>query len=109
MAQRHAGQIATLAEYMQHYRDPEGHLLAYDVTAQVADERLHDAFLDNRDELLASIDPAMASASIPEAAVPALVAFMEALTDERARDLCAEVPDAVPSGLPVDDPCLADP
>jgi hypothetical protein len=91
---------------MEHYRDPEGHLRAYDVTAQVADARLHGAMLESRDELLATVEPILANAVFGPLTASDLVRFMEALTDDRARDLCDEVPAAVPSGLPVADPCL---
>lgn len=102
----HAGQIATLEELMVHYQQPEDHLLAYDVTAQVDDPRFDSMFVDNRAEVLASLSPFMLNAVIADTDIPDLVAFLESLTDDSARDLCAEVPQHVPSDLPVDDPCV---
>jgi cytochrome c peroxidase len=102
----HAGQISTLEEVVRHYQDPEGHLAAYDVTVQVEDPRFQELFVDNRQAVLSTISPFVLNGEIADTDIPDLVAFLEALTDDSARDLCDEVPVRVPSELPVDDPCL---
>lgn len=57
-------------------------------------------------ETFRTLRRSVGSRSITENGVKDLVMFLEALTDEAARDLCDEVPATVPSGLVVDDPCL---
>jgi cytochrome c peroxidase len=54
--------------------------------------------------MLANLDPAVATPiELTDAELSDLLAFLESLTDPAATDLSADVPDSVPSGLPVAD------
>ena len=57
------------------------------------------------DDLLARIDPLLAVEGEPltDEEVAQLMAFLSALTDPRDLNLFHLIPDAVPSGLPIDD------
>jgi len=112
------GQYATLEGFIEHYIDPVGALLDYNVTQlpdtpfvdytafQCAHDSLHDSVLDNTDELLAAgQDPLMTTVEIHKnQQVQRLAAFLRALSDESARpeNLVVSIPTSVPSGLPVD-------
>jgi cytochrome c peroxidase len=102
----HTGQYRDLLGFLAHYVDAEGALSDYDVTIEVDDLDLHGTFLENRAGVARTMSPAMDTVDLDVADLPSLVRFLEALTDDSARDLCDEVPDAVPSGLSIDDPCL---
>lgn len=114
------GQFAKLKDFVEHYEDPIESLLEYkikklpntpfdDYTAfQCEHESLHESLLDNQDEILAAgADPLLATVHVDKSKdVKQLVAFLEALSDPAMRPgkLAQEIPDAVPSGLPVDAP-----
>ena len=102
----HSGAYAALEGVVRHHLDPVGGLRAYDHTqAVLPDLRGAEDFriLDDPAEL-----DAIAAASEPapmalaDAEVAALLAFLAALTDETAASGRLGVPDAVPSGLPVE-------
>ena len=99
----HAGQFTTMKHFLRHYEDPDAHLLAYDITFQVTDTRLHPALVDNRADVIADMAPIMNTVFLESRSIGD---FMLALTDDTARDLCSEVPAVVPSGLLVEDPCI---
>ncbi len=112
------GQYATLENFIEHYIDPVGALLDYDITQlpdtdfvdytafQCVHDSLHDSLLDNTDALLAAgQDPLMATVDInKKQQVKRLAAFLRALSDESAapENLLSSIPTSVPSGLPVD-------
>ncbi|MBK8262198.1 MAG: hypothetical protein IPK80_12790 [Nannocystis sp.] len=103
----HAGQFADLGEFIAHYIDPIGSLASYDVTQ--IDPLLQPTLLSNHDAIIATLSPEMAAGlNFTHADVPALVEFMEALTDEAVFDLTHLIPDAVPSGLPVEENVVTD-
>jgi len=101
----HAGQFATLRDHVVHYADPRRSLSTYDITEHVDDESLWPTVVDNLDAVLATLSGRLRDVRLrpDDPAVDDIVAFMQALTDEDARDLEGLVPDSVPSGLPVAD------
>jgi len=101
----HDGAFATLEAAVRHVLDPVGSLRTYDV-GQLAPE-LRSTFQGDAatiTAILANLDPTVATPRhLSERDVSALLSFLEALTDPAASDLRADIPDAVPSGLPVFD------
>ncbi|MEM7271020.1 MAG: cytochrome c peroxidase, partial [Pseudomonadota bacterium] len=95
----HAGAYATLEAAVRHHLDPVNSLLSYDRSQVVmpAFGSTDFAVLDDPEEL-ARIAEAneLAPRELGEAEIDALVAFLEALTDDVAR---LGAPEAVPSGL----------
>lgn len=101
----HDGAFTTLRAAVHHMLDPATSLQHYDVAQLPAD--LQDTFQGDAatiDAILANLDAAFAKPrSVSETQVDDLLGFLEALTDPMASDLSTDVPDAVPSGLPVYD------
>jgi cytochrome c peroxidase len=103
----HSGAYDTLEAIVRHYIDPVAALHHYDAGQAVRPSRPD---LDARD-LVVQSDPARRAAiaeaneAIPVALgdreVQLLLAFLHALTDPAALDLRAEIPQSVPSGLPI--------
>lgn len=96
----HAGQFVDLADFVDHYDDVRGKLLAYEPRG--VDPLLAGRVLDNREEIAARISPLAQRIRLQEQDVERIVAFLRALTDERARNMGSVVPSEVPSGLLVD-------
>jgi len=95
----HAGQFASLRDMVVHYDDVVASNVTYDITANVSDPELAMMRTPNVEAVLSNLDP-----RIPQLAPidpDAILEFLGALTDERARDLSDVVPDRVPSGLPL--------
>ena len=100
----HAGAYATLEGVVRHHLDPVGSLVDYDPAQAVLPD------LPGAEDLRVLQDPAELGAiaaanelepiNLGQAEVAALLAFLESLTDETTGPL--GVPDAVPSGLPVE-------
>lgn len=100
----HAGAYATLTDVVDHYRDPVNRLLNYDPSVQLPPEFRSQYVRDpTRDQArLAQLAPPLANGlPLEPAQIAEIVAFMQALTDPRAR-VPVRVPSSVPSGLPVD-------
>ena len=97
----HVGQFASLRRHVRHYRFPKWDLRRYRVEREVEDEAVHGSQVDNRQDVMAGIDPDVRKLNV--LFVRPLVTFLEALTDESARDMSWVIPEAVPSGLPVED------
>ena len=104
----HNGAYATLEGIVRHHLDPAGMRARW----RPEDARLPDAphlaaadfaILHDRREM-ARQDAALDIAPVPlsDAEVDALVAFLHALTGERAEALPFDAPETVPSGLPVE-------
>ncbi|MCR9110048.1 MAG: c-type cytochrome [Rhodobacteraceae bacterium] len=101
----HNGAFATLEAIIRHHLDPVASLRAYDPAQAILP-----AMPGVRDDVVLS-DPqevdaiaaanALAPTSLTDDEVAQLIAFLHALEDETER---LGVPDAVPSGLPVDQP-----
>ena len=99
----HSGAYATLEGVVRHHLDPVGSLRAYDPSQAV----LPDLPVD---DLRAMSDPAevdaiaaaneLAPSELTDDEVAAILAFLETLTDETTGPM--GVPEAVPSGLPVE-------
>lgn len=104
----HAGAYATLEEVVRHHLDPEAAFASYGIqTATLPPaERLGArdgvAMADpiERSAILAANE--LTPTALSAADVAALVAFLEALTDEASLDGRLGRPDSVPSGLPID-------
>lgn len=102
----HAGAFADLEAVVRHHLDPVASLQAYDrEQAVLADLPGADDWriMDSEDDLAAiaasnDLDPVQ----LDDEEVRALVAFLEALTDPSSRAGRLGIPDAVPSGLPID-------
>ncbi len=100
----HDGAYTTLEGVVRHHLDPEGALRGYDPSQLPptvrATYRVDEAWIDG---VLETLDPRVSmKRELTDTQVSQLVAFLQALTDPAARDLSGLVPDAVPSGLPVD-------
>ena len=66
------------------------------------DPELRGTLLNNFDEILATRDTILIPITFDDAEADDLVAFLESLTDDAARDLSHLAPATVPSGLPID-------
>ncbi len=101
----HDGAFTTLRAAVQHVLDPATSLRQYDPT-QLSPE-MQDTFQGDAatiDAILANLDADVATPRhLSDAEVDSLLSFLEALTDPAAADQSADIPDAVPSGLPVYD------
>ncbi len=100
----HAGALATLEDVVRHHMDPARSLRAY--TGEHLEPELRATLVrtpELLDATLSTLDPALLEPSRWEdAQVGELVAFLEALSSPSLASLMEQVPDAVPSGLPVD-------
>jgi len=101
----HDGAYTTLEAAVRHHLDPQQSLQEYD-PSQLSD-LLRDTVQNDPatiEAILANLDPLVGTPlRITDEEVSDLLAFLEALTDPAAVDLSADVPDTVPSGLPVGD------
>jgi cytochrome c peroxidase len=99
----HDGAFTTLEATIRHHLNPVDGLLNYDpaqLTVLIQDK------CQNQPEtlaaILASLSPnASAQATLSDAALSDLLAFMDALTAPSALNMEDTIPDSVPSGLPV--------
>ncbi len=99
----HSGAYPTLEAVVDHYSDVPKAVREYDVL------QLAPGFRDSYhgdaatvSDLLASLDFRLSETlDFSQGEKRELVAFLRAMTDPRARDLRALVPESVPSGLPV--------
>lgn len=97
----HAGQFVELADFIEHYIDPEGSLFGYD--ASQIDPALQPTLQPNQADILAHLSPELDAIDFTPDEVPLLVAFMHALTDDKIEKFQDIQPKKVPSGLPVTD------
>ncbi len=95
----HAGQFASLHEFVDHYSESGRKLRDYD--ASRLEPPLQGTLLDDADAILATRDPIIEGVVLEPEVVDALTAYLRALTDPAARDLTRLIPERVPSGLPV--------
>jgi cytochrome c peroxidase len=99
----HNGAYATLENVIRHYRDPAVAYRSYD-PGQLDSRLASSARLDPATQaaVLATLDTALAvPLPLRDADVALIVAFLKALTDPAAFIQLEEIPDRVPSGLPV--------
>ena len=101
----HDGAFSTLDGAVSHQLDPETSLRTYDV--EQLDPRLRETFQGDENTImaiLANLDPLLATPlTLSDAEVNQILVFLEALTDPAAADLSSDIPESVPSGLPIDD------
>ncbi|MBS8228606.1 cytochrome-c peroxidase [Vannielia litorea] len=101
----HSGAYAELEAFLRAHAAPRAALAAYDGTPARLAALEFDAMAPLADAAdLAALEAAIEVEDRPlsEAEVAALMAFLESLTDQPAIDGRLGVPEAVPSGLPVD-------
>ena len=95
----HAGQFASLRDFVDHYSESDLKLRQYD--GSQLEPLLRPTLLDNVDAVLATRDTIIDGVVLAPEVVDALTAYLNALTDPAARDLRHLIPAQVPSGLPV--------
>lgn len=102
----HAGAFSDLGDFIRHHLDPVSGIDTYrdqTILPDFAGQRADWALWDDVDER-AAIARAVMFRPVPlsDAEISALLAFLEALEDREAIAGVFGIPDAVPSGLPVD-------
>jgi cytochrome c peroxidase len=98
----HSGAILGLRDFVEHYSESDLKLRAFD--GQGLEQSLRGTLVTNASAVLATRDTLLDGVVLTDALVDDLMAYMQALTDDAARDLRRVVPRRVPSGLPVDRP-----
>jgi cytochrome c peroxidase len=96
----HNGAYTTLEAAVRHHLDPVSALKNYD--ASQLDPLLEETFV-YRSSVLQALDPLVSTPkSLTDQQIRDLIAFLVALESPSAGDGCELIPDAVPSGLPID-------
>jgi cytochrome c peroxidase len=98
----HDGAITTLRGFVEHYSESDLKLFAYDPTQ--LEPALRGTLLPNASAILALRDTLLKGVVLTSDLVDKLTDYMQALTDDAARNLSHAVPARVPSRLPVDHP-----
>ncbi|HEX6575929.1 MAG TPA: cytochrome c peroxidase [Gemmatimonadaceae bacterium] len=98
----HDGAITTLREFLEHYSESDLKLMSYD--PQQLEPSLRESLLLNSTSILAQRDPLLEGVVLSPDLIDKLMDYMQALTDNAARNLSRVVPTRVPSGLKVDRP-----
>ena len=98
----HDGAIVGLRAFIEHYSESDQKLLAFDVGQ--LEPALRGTLVDNASAVLAQRDPLLTGVVLSDDLVDKLMDYMQALTDDAARNLRRTVPHRVPSGLPVGRP-----
>ncbi len=101
----HDGCFQNLEDAVRHHLDPLGSQLEYDATLlPLPFSETYDSDTRRQSARMDAVSPMLDTAvDLAEAELAALLAFLHTLTDPRHLDLGREVPDRVPSGLPVHD------
>jgi cytochrome c peroxidase len=101
----HDGAYTTLEGAVRHLLDPTTSLRHYDVSQLAPDmQSTFQASETALSAILANLDPLVATpTSLTDAEVNEILTFLESLTDPAEADLMGDIPDSVPSGLPVRD------
>jgi cytochrome c peroxidase len=96
----HNGAYTTLEAAVRHHLDPVAALANYEVSQ--LDPVFQETYqLDS--PVLDTLDPLVASpVDLTDREFGELMAFLQALTSPAALNGCEQVPDSVPSGLPID-------
>lgn len=107
----HNGAYHNLEDAVRHHLDPVTAFENYDATQLVP--ALQATYQPNPD-ILANLDPLLDTPiELSDQDIQALMAFLDTLTSPTAEDICQLIPNAVPSGLPIDldpyFPCLETP
>jgi cytochrome c peroxidase len=96
----HAGQFASLTDFIDHYSESESKLRNYDPSQLPSD--LRGTLLANFDDIMATRDPILSGVVFPGFAKASITQFMTAFTDDAAKSTASSmIPSSVPSGLPV--------
>ena len=95
----HDGAITTLRGFVEHYSESDLKLLAFDPAP--LERALRGTVLPNAADVLWQRDTLLAGVVLSDELVSALMDYMQALTDNAARDVSRIVPARVPSGLRV--------
>ena len=98
----HDGAITTLRGFVEHYSESDIKLRTFDPSP--LEPALRGTVIPNTDAILAQRDTLLAGVVLTPELVNALMDYMNALTDDAARDLSRLIPQRVPSRLPVDRP-----
>ena len=96
----HNGAIGSLRGFVEHYSESDVKLRGFDQLT--LEPGLRGSLLDNAEDILAQRDPLLDGVVLSDQLVDKLMAYMQSLTDESARNLKRLVPVRVPSGLPID-------
>ena len=97
----HDGAMSSLREFIEHYSESHIKLQSFDPTT--LEPLLHNTLVGNAADILLTRDVILDGVVLPPGVVDQLMAFMEALTDEKVKNLPQRItPPRVPSGLPVD-------
>lgn len=98
----HDGSISTLRAFVEHYSESDLKLAAYDPTQ--LEPLLRGTLLPTASAILATRDTLLRGVVLTPDLVDKLMDYMQALTDDAARNLSRTIPVRVPSGLPIDHP-----
>ena len=100
----HAGAHSDLRGFVEAHLDPVTHLQSYDISAATLPDLPVDDTGGLSDVSAISAAVSFAPPQVSDAQVTALIAFLDALTDPAAIEGRLGIPDAVPSGLPIEQP-----
>jgi cytochrome c peroxidase len=105
----HNGAYTSLEDVLKHHMDAESALRNYDLGKLTPELRVtYKGDASVIDRLEQHLDPAVKEPKkLQHQEMHDLLAFMDALTDPEAKDLSGLIPNAVPSGLPVEDMGIA--
>jgi len=95
----HDGAIASLRGFIEHYSESHTKLLEFDL--RTLEPALQGTLLPNAADILAQRDTLLEGVVLTDELVDKLTDYLQALTDDAARNLSALVPARVPSKLPV--------
>ena len=97
----HDGSILGLREFIEHYS--ESHIKLQNFNPMSLEPLLRSTLVGNTNDILLNRDPILDGVVLPSGVVDQLMAFMEALSDAKVKNLAQRItPPRVPSGLPVD-------
>ncbi len=98
----HDGAFVSLRGFVAHYSESDQSLATYDPTQ--LEPALRATLQPTTSAILANRDPLLDGVVLAPDVVDKLMDYLQALTDDAARDLSRSVPVRVPSKLPVDRP-----
>ncbi|HET7371737.1 MAG TPA: cytochrome c peroxidase [Gemmatimonadaceae bacterium] len=98
----HDGAFIALRDFVAHYSESDQSLTTYDPTQ--LELALRSTLQPTASAILANRDPLLDGVVLAPDVVDKLMDYLQALTDDAARDLSRSVPVRVPSKLPVDHP-----
>jgi cytochrome c peroxidase len=97
----HDGAMFSLREFIEHYS--ESHIKLRNFNPSTLEPLLQGTLVDNAEEILSTRDEILDGVVLPSGVVDQLMAFMNALSDPKAKNLAQRItPPRVPSGLSVD-------